>query len=103
MADFAIPDEIIPEVTTGNFKGQVVSVGIHELHELMKVVVWIGYRQGGTFVQIGNRGKKLLFKNIPEDVEAGTPEDTSFTDARTALLSGGAAFVAYILSRWDDF
>ncbi len=103
MADFAIPDETIPAVTTGNFKGQIVSVSIHELHEIMKVVVWIGYRQEGDFDQIGNRGKKFLFRNVPEDVERGIPEDTSFTDARAALLSGGAAFVTYLLSRWEDF
>ncbi len=96
MALMNIPDETIPVVSTGNFKGQILEVFLYEVTKRATVIIQIGHKPSGQpFKQIGDRKKIMTFHD--------TAGDTSYTDFRTALLAGGASAKAYLESRWGDF
>ncbi len=100
---FDVPDEVIPVVASGDFKGKVTSTIDDDENSIAKVKVDIGYVSGG-FKQIGNRRKVLVFKDITDDPE--TPEDetsTLYTEFIAAYKGTNAALKAFLSLHASDF
>ncbi len=100
---FDVPDEVIPVVASGDFKGKVTSTIDNDEESIAKVKVDVGYVDGG-FKQIGNRRKVLIFEDITDD--PATPENetsTLYTEFIVAYKGTNAALKAFLALHAPDF